>query len=520
VRLTEGAPQVVVRCTAALVLGVGLAAAMPPLSWWPLAFVAVGGLTLLCRRASLPQGALAGAVFGAGFVVACLWWLQVILPGAQVLVAVAQAPFFALLGLALAATARLPLSPLWGACCWVGAELLRASVPFGGLPWGRLGTAVVETPLVAWARVVGEGGLTLVVALVALLLAAAVAHAVGDAAREGTGDAGRRPGVAVACAAGAALLVAGSTLLPVGVQGGTGRQVTVAVVQGDVPGSGLDAFFAPRVTLRNHVAATRTLASDVAAGRVPRPDLVVWPENASDVDPLADPGARALVQRTVDDLGVPVLVGAVTEGPGPRHVQGSGIVWRPGAGPGQRYAKRRLVPFGEWVPFRAALTPLVPMLSEEIPRDFAPGDRPGVLDAGGVTVGAVMCFEVAFDAAVRDVAGGGVDLLAVQTNNAAYLGSTQLEQQWAITRLRAVETGRAVAVAATTGISGVIAPDGSVVARTHARSPRTIVAQVPAASGVTPGVRWGPWVEVVGSAVAAAGVAGSWLRRGRGTRRG
>jgi apolipoprotein N-acyltransferase len=508
VRLTEGAPPAVVRCVAALALGAGLAAAMPPLSWWPLAFVAVGGFGLLCRSASLPQAAMTGAAFGAGFVLVCLWWLHVIVAGAQALVAVAQAPFFALLGLGLAATARLPLWPLWGACCWLAVEVLRGSVPFGGLPWGRLGTAVVDTPLVAWARVAGEGGLTLVVALVSLLLATAVAAA------------GRRRTMAVACAAGAVLVVVGSAVLPVGLQGPPGRSVTVAVVQGDVPGSGLDAFFAPRVTLRNHVRATRGLAADVASGRVPRPDLVVWPENASDVDPLTDPYARSLVRRAVDAVGVPVLVGAVTEGPGPAHVQGSGIVWRPGSGPGERYAKRRLVPFGEWVPFRPALTPLVPILEEEIPRDFAPGVRAGVLDVGAVTVGAVMCFEVAFDSAVRDVVGAGVDLLAVQTNNAAYLGSTQLEQQWAITRLRAVETGRAVAVAATTGISGVVGPDGDVVARTHGRAPRVIVARVPAASGLTPGVRWGSWVEVVGSAVAAAGVVGSRFRRAGGPRRG
>jgi apolipoprotein N-acyltransferase len=215
------------------------------------------------------------------------------------------------------------------------------------------------------------------------------------------------------------------------------------------------------------------------------------------------------------------VVGAVTQGGTPETVQGSGIVWEPASGPGDRYAKRRLVPFGEWVPFRAALVPLVPLLGEEIPRDFVPGTRAGVLRTGDVVVGAVMCFEVAYDAAVRAVARDDVDLLAVQTNNASYLGSGQLEQQWAITRLRAVETGRAVAVAATTGISGVVAPDGTVLERTGSRAPRALVATVPAAQGSTPGVRWGGWVEVVGSVAAAVVVvAGPARRRGRGGRRG
>ncbi len=503
-RLSEGAPSVPVRSGVALLAGVLLALSMPPLAWWPLVFVAVAALALVCRGASLPVGALLGAFFGFAFVLVCMWWLQVIVPGIQFAIAAAELPFFALLGLAMAATSRLPGWPLWAACCWLGVEVFRSAFPFGGLPWGRLGMAVAETPVAAWARYAGEAGLTLVVALVATLLAAGVAA---------------RGRTRVVPLVGAALLLAGSTLLPVGLQGPPGRELTVAVVQGDVPGSGLDAFFEPEVTLRNHVQATLRLAADVRAGRVPRPDVVVWPENASDVDPLLDAEAGDLVQQAVDAVGVPVVVGAVTLGLRPDEVEGTGVVWRPGRGPGQRYTKRRLVPFGEWVPFRSALTPVVPLLEEEIPRDFVPGRRPGVLQAGGITVGAVMCFEVAYDAAIREVSPPGVDLLAVQTNNANYLGTGQLEQQWAITRLRAVETGRAVAVAATTGISGVVAPDGSVLQRTHTRSRQTIVAQVPAGEGQTPGIRWGSWVGVVGSAVGAAAVAASVFRRaGRGRR--
>jgi len=497
-----------VRSGSALLLGVGLALSFPPVSWWPLAFVAVAGLALVCRDTSLGRAAVAGALFGFGFVLAAMWWLHVIVPGIQLTVAAAEMPFFALLGLGLAATSRLPGWPLWGACCWVGMELLRGNVPFGGLPWDRLGTAVVDAPVVAWVRYGGEGGLTLVVALVGMLLAAAVAYLPV-----------RRP-AAVASLLAALLLLAGSALLPVGLQGPRGRDVTVAVVQGNVPGSGLQSFSVPRVTLQNHVAATLDLARDVRAGRVPAPDVVVWPENASDIDPLRDPQARARIQQAVDAVGVPVLVGAVTDGPGPDQVQGTGMVWLPGTGPADRYAKRRLVPFGEWVPFRPVLTSLVPLLAAETPRDFVPGARPGVLDAGRVTLGAVMCFEVAYDEAVRDVATGGVDLLAVQTNNAFYLGTAQLEQQWAVTRMRAVETGRAVAVAATTGISGVVGPDGQVLARSKGREQQVLVARVPAGQGRTPGVRWGGWVEVVGSAVAAVATAVALAMAGRTRARG
>jgi apolipoprotein N-acyltransferase len=121
------------------------------------------------------------------------------------------------------------------------------------------------------------------------------------------------------------------------------------------------------------------------------------------------------------------------------------------------------------------------------------------------------------------VAADRVDVLAVQTNNAFYLGTAQLDQQWAITRMRAVETGRAVAVAATTGISGLVGPDGHVLARSEGRAQQVLVASVPAGQGRTPGVRWGAWVEVVVSAVAAAAIAVSLglsrTSRARGGRR-
>ena len=93
-----------------------------------------------------------------------------------------------------------------------------------------------------------------------------------------------------------AMPVAGP-LLPVGA--GEGRPVTVALVQGNVPGVGMDPFGEREQVLRNHVDATHRLAADVRAGRVDRPDLVVWPENASDIDPFRDPSAQALIEDAV-----------------------------------------------------------------------------------------------------------------------------------------------------------------------------------------------------------------------------
>src|SRR5690606_8320954 len=118
---------------------------------------------------------------------------------------------------------------------------------------------------------------------------------------------GARTG-AVALVAVALLPLAG-LLLPTATP--AGPSVTVAVVQGNVPRLGLDFNAQRRAVLDNHVQATLALADRVAAGLVPRPDLVVWPENASDIDPVANPDAGAEISRAADAVGAPILVGAL-----------------------------------------------------------------------------------------------------------------------------------------------------------------------------------------------------------------
>ena len=93
------------------------------------------------------------------------------------------------------------------------------------------------------------------------------------------------------------------------------RTVTIAAVQGNVPRLGLDFNAQRRAVLDNHVRVTEQLAADVAAGRRPRPDLVLWPENASDIDPLRNPDAAAAIDRAARAVGVPIVLGTVLAGP-------------------------------------------------------------------------------------------------------------------------------------------------------------------------------------------------------------
>lgn len=134
-----------------------------------------------------------------------------------------------------------------------------------------------------------------------------------------------------------------------------------------------------------------------------------------------------------------------------------------------RYNKQNLVPFGEWIPFRNQLLPLIPML-KMIGAQSVPGTEPGVLtvplDGRTVKIGDIICFELAYDSTIYSTLTNGAQVLMVQSNNATYGGTGQIEQQFAITRARAMETRREIAVATTNSVSGFIDRDGRVVQRT------------------------------------------------------
>jgi apolipoprotein N-acyltransferase len=270
----------------------------------------------------------------------------------------------------------------------------------------------------------------------------------------------------------------------------------------------MDAFSERRAVLDNHVSATHALADRVAAGDTPAPAFVLWPENSTDIDPFEDPTVYADIQGAVDAMDVPILVGAMVDGPGPHDIRNQGIVWEPVVGPSDSYSKTHPVPFGEYIPMRAQLAKLFERL-DQIPRDMVPGTEPGVLDLAGTTVGDVICFEVAYDGLVHEVVDRGAEMLVVQTNNATYMGTGQVEQQFAIARLRAIETSRYVVVVATNGVSGIIRPDGSVLERAPVRDTVVMEAEIPLRTVMTLGVRLGRWLELALVAVAVGAVVAS-----------
>ncbi|BFO19335.1 hypothetical protein SHKM778_57230 [Streptomyces sp. KM77-8] len=127
---------------------------------------------------------------------------------------------------------------------------------------------------------------------------------------------------------------------------------TVAVIQGNVPRLGLDFNSQRRAVLDYHARETERLAADIAAGRAERPDIVLWPENSSDIDPFANADAREVIDRAAKAVGAPISVGGVVHRDG-RQLNEQ-ILWDPEKGPVDTYDKRQIQPFGEYLPLRGS----------------------------------------------------------------------------------------------------------------------------------------------------------------------
>ena len=510
--------------------GLSLGFAFQPYGLWPLAFLGVAGLSVAVHAVPPRRGFAVGYVFGVAMLLVAIGWIRVIVGGgtAAYLGVVGligfEAVFFGLLGLALSIIGRLRSWPVFAAAAWVGIEYLYARYPFGGFGWTRLAYTAVDTPLAGLLPFIGTVGVSFAVALLAQCLGWLVIQ-IGQA-RRSPGRLSRNVVGRTAIPA----LAAWSIVMGTGLAlsdwnpgpSAPGQSARVGIVQGNVPGKGIDAMGRMRTVTANHVQETRRLISAADQGRMARPDFVLWPENSTDIDPTVDPITRDQLQSAAERAGVPIFAGAVMDGPGVDERRTSGLWWDPRRGVVARYDKRNLVPFGEWIPFRDQLLPIFPIL-KLVGAQSVPGTRPGALSVplslgGGpeqpVTVGDAICFELAYDDTIYDVITGGAQLFLVQSNNATYVGTGQVAQQFAITRTRAMETRREIAVATTNGVSGFIGRDGRVQWRSRERTAASTVVTMPLRTDITPAVRIAPWLERGLALIALGGCLTAMIGRG------
>ncbi|REK84348.1 apolipoprotein N-acyltransferase [Streptomyces inhibens] len=501
-----------------------LAGALPVLifpapSWWWLAYVALVPWLLLVRSAPTHRrAALDGWLGGAGFILAVHHWL---LPSLHVFILVLAlllgalwAPWGVLVRALLGDQPPGSRGPArWGSpwtksggasgeggwratggryaaalvlvpAGWLMVELVRSWEYLGG-PWGLLGASQWQVPpALRLASIGGVWLLSLLIVAVNTALAELIAL-----------PAARLPAVAglLVCA------LAGTAAwfwAPVPRPAGT---VRIAVVQPGVTGT-------PTERLARSETLTRSLA-----GRGVR--LVVWGESSLYQDPADHPALAARLAALSRRTGTELLVNADAKQNGRPGIYKSAVLIGPDGPTGERYSKMRLVPFGEYIPFRSVLG-WATRVGKAATTDRRRGPAQVVLPvagAGGLRIGPLVCFETAFPDMSRHLARDGAQVLVAQSSTSTFQDSWAPWQHASLGALRAAETWRPMVHATLTGVSAVYGPRGERIGE-QLGTDRSAAAvyDLPLATGTSPYTRFGDWAlyGAVGALVLAGGYTG------------
>lgn len=421
-------------------------------------------------------GFLIGLVHGLSLYLLLLPWIGEFV-GAMPYIAlsVVLALFSGVFGIFAVLCLRRRNGIIWYAFIYVAIEYVRSNYPFGGFAWVRLAWGQINGPLAQLASVGGPALVTFATVLVALSLVSMAIH---------RSKAALAVFLVVTIASGGAWITNGKAP-------NTG-QINIAAIQGNVPRMGLDFNAQRRAVLTNHVRETERLGADSGA------DIIIWPENSSDVNPFTDAEAAMLINDALKVTDTPILVGTITrEEDGPKNTM---VVMDPVNGVGEKHNKKFLQPFGEYMPWRDFFRMITQMV--DMAGNFTPGHGTGVVHMNAkslgraVALGVATCYEVAFDAAGRDAVLNGAEILSTPTNNATFGFTDMTYQQLAMSRFRALELDRAVAVVATSGVSAMVQPNGSVTSETAIFESATLQSEMPLRDTVTIAARYGLFVEL------------------------
>lgn len=500
------------RLPTAVVGGLVSSLAMPRDDIWPLIFVSVAMILASLRGLRFWAATGIGFLAGLAFYLSQVEWLSLYLgPVPWIALSVMGALIFAAGSGALAIVwswvdtlkqsfYRNTLIALSIASMWTAREWTAINLPYGGFPWARVAQALSESFLSQLVFFVGISGLTFVSVFMTVVTLQALETGFRALKRNYLGLAASLLAIATAWL----------FIIPTSAESG---ELTVAAVQGNA-NAGLFANAERGTFLRNHVEATALLDSHPLKDQV---DFIVWPENASDLNPQQNPLALAQIEALVSTYEVPIILGAITESEEVffnsslyYDVEGSQI---------DQYDKKRPVPFAEYVPDRQFWNLLAPDLIGLVSRDYAFGTRDGIFELDGKKLGVLICFEVAIDDIGRELVAGGAQIILSQTNNADFGRSDETFQQAALARLRAIETGRTVVNISTVGVSRIFLPNGDVVSELPNFEPGMMVEKVPLRTSITPAMAISPYFDITLNIIAlgllVAAIAGLIKRRGK-----
>ena len=331
------------------------------------------------------------------------------------------------------------LAALWAVFEW------SATLTWAGVPWGRLCLGQIEVlPVLQSASLFGSYFVSFLLVAVNGLFAYTILY--------GTKE--KLCGIMAAILFCSNLLYGCAAML---LYREPEESLRVAVIQGNMDSHdkwGSDAY---RITTEIYGDLTRQAAADGA-------ELVVWPETAIPYDLGYESDRREFVCDLARECGVALIVGAFCYDDEGNYYNALFYVEPDGTFHEDFYAKRHLVPFGEYVPMRDVIMTLIPPLAElsALDNDVTAGEGTMLFDTEWGEIGSLICFDSIYEQLTLDSVRDGADLMVISSNDSWFYDSAAVYQHKSQGQLRAIEGGRYVVRAANTGISTVVSPTGEI----------------------------------------------------------
>ena len=308
-------------------------------------------------------------------------------------------------------------------------ELVKSHTPFGGFGWTRFAFSQANAPYISLVKLGGVALVSGVVIFIALLIV-------------------EKPKYWKS-------LIIFLLIAPLFIKSSQthSSEISFAGVQGNTPSVGLDFNGRAKAVFDLHVKESKRISKNV--------DIIIWPENAADIDPLQNDSMRLDILDLVSKKGAPLIMGAVLNSRG--RLENAAVLFEKDGKVGSIYVKRHLTPFGEYMPLRSLAEFVSPYASSV--EDFSAGDKLVLHRINGKPLATVICYEIIDDTLVRESA-KSAQALIVLTNSATFAGTAEGAQQLEISRIRAIEHSRAIVSISTVGISALIDQNGNVLKRT------------------------------------------------------
>jgi apolipoprotein N-acyltransferase len=409
----------------AALAGVLFAFSFEPVGLWFLAPISYALLLRICQKGEH----LYRRAFLFGFISSAitLWWAGKyvgLVPLA--LLALLHGLFY----LPLGRIGRYTSNVLWFIPALLAIEEVRSIFPFGGFSWMRIAFSQADAP---YASVISIGG-----ALLLSVWVLAISSMIVKFQKK------------------LVLPLVLMIVLPMFLNNSYSSQERISFIgiQGNTPSVGLTFNDRAEAVFNLHLSETKKAELNGA-------DVIIWPENAIDVDPFASARVRSSIESLTSTLRVPLITGAITRQSG--QLENVSLMYDESGEVVSYYSKQYLTPFGEYMPLRSLARLISPYADDVV--DFKVGERVENHVVKGMDLAPVICYELLSDSLVQNAAKRS-DALVVQTNSATFANTSESSQQLNITRLRALENAREISSISTIGISAHIGINGEVLSKT------------------------------------------------------